>query len=810
MKIIKILALACFTCLQIAQMYSQSVSKSTGLYFIENKGQVTDENFVSHPEVLFYCNTGGLNALIKSNGFSYMFFKEECETETDLSCENLSKSIPRTKAQRIDFVFLNQDAIPSKEMTNLSAFKFNFYQEHCPDGVLNVPCGQNIKLNNIYKGIDVKWYWQEGRLKYDYIVHKAIDYTKIRLRVDGADRLYINASGQLCIESQLGTILEDQPIVIQNGKKLIANWKVQGLEISFDIQNFKLEGDLIIDPSVLVRNWSTFSGGGGADYITGIEVDKLGNVTTWGSTNFHFTSFISNGTFQNNYSGNYDTFIMRYDANGNLIWGTYYGSSINEFSSTCALDTAGNLFVYGELGIISYSTSAVLASPNAFKATSTGVNVFLAKFGSNGQRLWGTYYGGNNGEKAHKIITDKTGNVYFCGRTSSADSLSLSTSGAFQTHNNGGQDGFIAKFSGTGNRIWATYLGGTMSDIFTDMVLDAENNLVLVGHTTSSVGITTPGSAQPQFLPSSSEAALIAKFDTNGNRLWASYFAGNQLINAKVVTDQNSNIYFWNGASSSGIATPGCHQSTGTPNDCALVKFNKNGIKIWGTYYGGNWMDVNANILIDNKGYIFITGYTYSDTVGRKIATIGAYQEISYTMGFPGDQYHVPDGFIVKFDSMGVRQWGSYYGGLGSDKIMCSAIDNANNFYVVGETAGSTNMISPGCFQPVYGGSLFDGFVSKFSATELYVGLNEVKDNSFEVKLYPNPNKGLFTVELSDEQNSEKEYAIYDLLGRELFSLKSCNNLQTFNLSEYETGIYLLSIKIENKKLVTKYLFLNR
>jgi hypothetical protein len=57
------------------------------------------------------------------------------------------------------------------------------------------------------------------------------------------------------------------------------------------------------------------------------------------------------------------------------------------------------------------------------------------------------------------------------------------------------------------------------------------------------------------------------------------------------------------------------------------------------------------DIAVDGSGNVFLVGYTAS-TSG--ISTTGSYQE---TYGGGGDA------FVVKFNSNGVRQWGTYYGG---------------------------------------------------------------------------------------------------------------------------------------------------
>ena len=86
-------------------------------------------------------------------------------------------------------------------------------------------------------------------------------------------------------------------------------------------------------------------------------------------------------------------------------------------------------------------------------------------------------------------------------------------------------------------------------------------------------------------------------------------------------------------------------------SDAFLVKFNSSGVRQWGTYYGGTGYDYSFSCATDASGNIYLSGYTRS-TSG--IATTGAHQT---TLG------RGYDAFLVKFNSSGVRQWGTYYGG---------------------------------------------------------------------------------------------------------------------------------------------------
>ncbi|MCB0814676.1 MAG: hypothetical protein KDB87_16130, partial [Flavobacteriales bacterium] len=101
--------------------------------------------------------------------------------------------------------------------------------------------------------------------------------------------------------------------------------------------------------------------------------------------------------------------------------------------------------------------------------------------------------------------------------------------------------------------------------------------------------------------------------------------------------------------------------------DQFLVKFNATGGRIWGTLYGGSGEDIEADVALDAAGNVYLAGQTQSATA---ISTAGSHQPV-----YNGDD----DLYLVKFDPAGVRQWGTYYGGLQQETMPCVAVDPLGN-----------------------------------------------------------------------------------------------------------------------------------
>lgn len=317
---------------------------------------------------------------------------------------------------------------------------------------------------------------------------------------------------------------------------------------------------------------------------------------------------------------------------------------------------------------------------------------------------WSTYYGGTNTETIRNgcVSGDKYGNAYLCGTTQST--ANIATTGSYQDTVIGATDAFLVKFNGAGVRQWATYYGGAFSENSYGVTCDSTGEIYLSGYTNSTTAIATTGSFQTAL--NGSADAFLVKFDTAGVRLWATYYGGSGTEQCYgVACDKSNNVYITGQTqSTTDIASIGAYQTTLAGNaEAFLVKFNSSGIRQWATYYGGSALDYGLSVGCDQNKNVFLSGYTRSTT---GIASIGSHQAT-----YNG----LDEAFLVKFDSTGARQWGTYYGGTSGDRGNSVALDQNNNVYMGGSTTSTASMATTGSFQDVFGGGAGDGFLVKFN-----------------------------------------------------------------------------------------------
>ncbi len=343
---------------------------------------------------------------------------------------------------------------------------------------------------------------------------------------------------------------------------------------------------------------------------------------------------------------------------------------------------------------------------------------------------WSTYYGGTAQEVPGNVKGDGLGNIYICGGTFSA--TNIATTGAHQAVYGGGwnpaRDAFLAKFNSAGTLVWATYMGEIADDVANKLDVDASGNIYVTGRTGSTVNIATPGSYQPTI--GGNVDVFLAKFNSAGVLQWSTYYGGTGAdVAVAIRCDASGNVYIGGYTNSyNAIGTTGCHQpAMGGYTDAFLAKFSGTGGLLWGTYYGGVHLENICTITTDIAGNVFVAGEAISPT---NIATTGSYQENPAGIGY--------DAFLVKFNSVGVRQWGTYYGGPNNDGFYSICLDATGNIYAGGATSSSSGIASTGAYQTSLGG--INGFADAML----------VKFNSAGVRLWGTYYGGIYEEGISD------------------------------------------------------------
>ena len=407
-----------------------------------------------------------------------------------------------------------------------------------------------------------------------------------------------------------------------------------------------------------VRLWATFYGGSSYDIGYGICIDKLGNPYITGITySTDFPTKILTGAYnQNTSGGSYDAFILKFNSSGARIWATYYGGTNWDEGISICTDTLGNIYVTGRTSSTNFPIQTLLGAYNQISMVGPGGDAFILKFNSSSERLWATFYGGSGTEYGLSIYTDNSGNLYVTGHTSSTNFPTKTLTGAYNQTSYGGSSGypgdaFILKFNSSGVRLWATYYGGNRKDDGNSICIDTSGSLYVTGSTGS---YNFPTQTLPSAYNQTSHGghlwdAFILKFNSNGVRIWATYYGGNGVDKGNsICIDTSGSLYVTGSTLGSNFPTQilqGAYNQTTNPidtlYDAFILKFNSSCERQWATYYGGNGDDFGNSICTDSTANLYVTGSTWSPNFPIQILP-GAYNDTTFGGG-------AGDAFILKF-----------------------------------------------------------------------------------------------------------------------------------------------------------------
>jgi hypothetical protein len=339
--------------------------------------------------------------------------------------------------------------------------------------------------------------------------------------------------------------------------------------------------------------------GDGYDEAYAIAVDGTGNVYVTGC------SYGSGASVE-------DYTTIMYDSSGVTMWIARYNGpgDAYDMARAIAIDGAGHVYVTGG----SWDSSSAL-------------DYTTVKYDAYGVEQWVVRYNGPSSgtDNALAIAVDDSGNVYVTGGS---------------TNYGNGMDYATIKYNSAGVEQWiALYTGPVGEDIATEIAIDNVGNVYVAG-TSSGIG-------------TQADYATV-KYDASGVEQWVARYngPGNEFDAVHgIAIDNSCNAYI-----------TGLSVGYYTYYDYATVKYDSSGMEQWiARYDGAASYDVPYAIALDNAGYIYVTGTSYSSGTSTDYTTI-------------------------KYDSLGVELWIARYNGPGDDHDEAHAIatDDGGNVYVTG------------------------------------------------------------------------------------------------------------------------------
>jgi hypothetical protein len=515
----------------------------------------------------------------------------------------------------------------------------------------------------------------------------------------------------------------------------------------------------------------------GNAFMAGTFTDSI----TFG--NQHLTSLTSQG----------EAYLVKYDSSGNQQWVKQSVSASS--ASLCTqsyvtADAAGNSYIAGNFfDTVSFGSNKLIS-----KSVNTG-DMFVVKYDPNGNVLWAKQTSSyvvdsSSGAEAWDVEVDKAGNVYVSGDFTD----SVLVGGTIKLTNPNGPGttaGLLAKYNSNGNLLWAqgakTASSASSSSNYA-LALDAFRSVYVAVTFSDSVYYA----ASTLITPSAPGTVALIKYDTAGGLLWSrqsnALSSSSTSYSVSVVADNAGNAYMA-GAFTDTLSFPPYTINTDTNGGIFLAKYSANGNMDWVKQSKGtaNY----AYVAIDSLNNIYFTGCVPGTTD---------------TTVFCGDSIAISnptdDAFIMKMDTAAHPDCITVFRSSTLASVACNAA--GKYVYVSGQIDdtitfntdllhGDTNNYEP--------------YTARWKpCATIPLAVNNIPQSESAV-LYPNPNKGIFTVSLRHAElvsASHPKVEIYSALGEKVFdaTLKQVQGDNSINISDQNAGIYFYRIIGEEGKQI--------
>ncbi|HKV81061.1 MAG TPA: SBBP repeat-containing protein [Candidatus Sulfotelmatobacter sp.] len=562
-----------------------------------------------------------------------------------------------------------------------------------------VPQFARVRYDNVYPGINLVFYGNEGHLEYDFQVEPGGDPSRAELEFSGAEKLELR-DGSLMIRGENASIRFDAPSVYQEigGRKQTVDGAFvlrAANRVGFAVGAYDHSKELIIDP---ILNFSTYFGGSGDEHNTSVAVDGSLNIYLTGSTTSPNLPVTPSTVLQGTLHGAQNVYVAKIQPPlgsqaAKLLELTYLGGSNSDYPVGIEVDGGGNPYVAGTTtsgNFPTITTSAYQASP-----ASAGTHVFVTKLSSDFTTLdYSSYLSGNGTDIASGMTIDPAGDLYVTGTTTSVETSSgdqfpasnLPDKLPFQSTSRataGTPQFFVTKVNtgaqGIASIPYSTYFGG---GVF---------NGTFIGPNGTAVPAAGGGIA----------------VDTNLNI----YFTGTTTFiysgcSGCSVTDfpiLNAYQPCLDSPPATNIVNPqSCANTVDTTHSDAFVaKLNPNAPQgqqlIWSTYVGGGQSDSGAGVAIDaGAANVYVVGTTSSpDFISTgAVISFAPYQKcLNNQAASCGTKAAGPtDAFVARLSnpSTGATNialnYFSYLGGKNDEQGLAIAVDSNSGAMITGWT----------------------------------------------------------------------------------------------------------------------------
>lgn len=516
-------------------------------------------------------------------------------------------------------------------------------QENWLRGIKNYA---RVRYSSIYPGIDLVYYGNHRKLEYDLELAAQANPSKIKLNVQGADRLLPQPDGSLLVQTPAGDLSWEKPIAYQmkDGKRSevavaykLAKGKLgkNNQTLSFDLGPYDRTRPLTIDPTLAYAAVI-----GPTEFGQYVAADSTGSAYTLSYTvspEYQTTpgSYMPTGQFSWQPPSTYIQpnhpllAITKFSPDGStLVYSTYLGGSefvcsdgnasppSGNFADGITVDASGNAIVTGRTDDTNFPVT-----PNAIQSTekncgNAAIDVTVAKLSADGSSLlYSTYLGSSGNDISYGVAVDQNDNIYVVGTAQDSDfeeTTNLSSCTGYC------DDVFVTKINADGTPGYSLLFGGANSGMnmpgANGIAVDTAGNAYIAGYT--DVPLPVVNALQPTFNPSTIQA-FVGEVNSGGTGFnFLTYLGGSKYSNSTgIAIDPSANIYVAGTTQDTDFPVVNAYQSQNKASVGSgfLTKYAPGGQSyVYSTYLGGSLNNNLVAVAAGPNGTPFVTGFTSS------------------------------------------------------------------------------------------------------------------------------------------------------------------------------------------------------
>jgi hypothetical protein len=574
----------------------------------------------------------------------------------------------------------------------------------------DVPNYARIRYHNLYPGVELLFYENDGDLEHDFVLAAGSDLRQIAFHLEGARKVKLTAGGDLLITVGGGTLRMKRPRAYQDTPQgrmtRRVRYRLHGKRVRFEAESYDSSLPLVIDP---VLTYSTFLAGSNDSRSIAVTVDASGAAYVTGLT--FGADFPTVNAFQGicgSCPNKPDVFVTKFNSSGSgLVYSTFLGGIGYDSPFGIAVDNQGNAIVVGGTDSPNFPTVPREQPP------SNRNHGFVTSLTPAGNGLnWSRYIKGSYDESASAVALDASDNVYVTGSTNSPD---FPVTPGTIPHIDPGypfNDIYVEKFSKEGILQFSTIFGRKQQGYpltFTTraIAIDRDGNPVVAGSVGANL-LTTPGAFQtepPNPEPHCGPCAngFVIKINSDASAvIFSTYFGGREGAPIAAMTlDENANVYFTGPFASPDLpVTPGAFQTSAaehTSPSFVSVLDSSGSALVYSTFLGPTQRydgEVYASsIAIDAEGNAYVGGS----------ARTRSFPLLNPLRSLPGSSFGSANGgFITELNPAGsALLFSSYLNGSVGAEVASIALDGNLAVYVTGNAYSNDFPTTEGAYKRV-------------------------------------------------------------------------------------------------------------